>query len=139
MKQLGYLVLGLLLLAVTCGGRAPPPKRPGSDLDTPLQRRDQRGYRHQAHPDFFQGHEPGLGLKYLVPGMVITVGGLFGLAVGHRLTFKAGDPIKSAELNQHFSTLKSAIAALKALAKLPVTTWTMKGSRIRQMGPTARR
>ncbi|MGK0619280.1 tail fiber domain-containing protein [Meiothermus cerbereus] len=51
--------------------------------------------------------------KYFVLGAVVA-GGLFGLGVGDLLTFKAGDPIRSSEVNANFSTLKAAVAALEA-------------------------
>lgn len=52
-------------------------------------------------------------VKYFVLGTVLA-GGLLGLAVGDLLTFKAGDPIRSAEVNTNFSTLKAAVVALEA-------------------------
>lgn len=52
--------------------------------------------------------------KLFIAGAVLTSGGLFGLAVGELLTFKAGDPIKSTEVNANFSTLRSAVQALEA-------------------------
>jgi hypothetical protein len=52
--------------------------------------------------------------KYFFMGVVLALGGLFGLAVGDLLTFKAGDPIRSSEVNSNFSTLKAAVAALEA-------------------------
>jgi len=51
--------------------------------------------------------------KYFVLGAVVA-GGLFGLGVGDLVTFKAGDPIRSSEVNANFSTLKTAVAALEA-------------------------
>ncbi len=39
-------------------------------------------------------------------------------------------------LKDHFKPVNTA-QVLEAVAKMPVTTWTMKGSRIRQLGPTA--
>lgn len=52
--------------------------------------------------------------RYFVAGAVLAAGGLYGLAVGDLLTFKAGDPIRSSEVNSNFSTLKAAVAALEA-------------------------
>lgn len=51
--------------------------------------------------------------KWFVAGVALTAGGLFGLAVGELFTFKAGDPIRSAEVNANFSTLRSAIQVLE--------------------------
>lgn len=53
-------------------------------------------------------------LRYFVLGTVLTAGGLFGLAVDNLISFKAGDPIRSAEVNANFSSLRSAVAALEA-------------------------
>lgn len=53
-------------------------------------------------------------LRFFVVGATLVTGGLFAIAVTDLITFKAGDPIRSAEVNQNFSTLKSAVAALEA-------------------------
>lgn len=56
--------------------------------------------------------------EWFVAGVVLSAGGLFGLAVGGLTTFKAGDIIRSSEVNANFSTLRSAIQALE----VPVET-----------------
>lgn len=51
--------------------------------------------------------------KWFVAGVALTAGSLFALAVGELFTFKAGDPIRSAEVNANFSTLRGAIQVLE--------------------------
>lgn len=52
--------------------------------------------------------------KYFVAGAVLAAGGLFGLAVSELAVFKAGDPIRSSEVNGNFAILKGAVEALEA-------------------------
>lgn len=72
--------------------------------------------------------------RYFVAGAVLAAGGLFGLAVGDLATFKAGDPIKSAEVNSNFSILKSAIEALEApvgLSRLEIQGAAVNGKTLK--------
>ncbi|MDX2006036.1 MAG: tail fiber domain-containing protein [Meiothermus sp.] len=52
--------------------------------------------------------------NYFVAGAVLAAGGLFGLAVSELAVFKAGDPIRSSEVNGNFAILKGAVEALEA-------------------------
>ncbi len=57
-----------------------------------------------------------------------------------RCFFKAGttgwDCVSDRNLKENFKSV-NATQVLEAVARMPVTTWSMKGSQIRQLGPTA--
>jgi len=73
----------------------------------------------------------GKNMAYFVLGAALAAGGLFGVAVGDLVVFKAGDPIKASEVNGNFSTLKSAIAALETGKQNRVNGTCAQGSSIR--------
>ena len=56
--------------------------------------------------------------QFFVLGAALVAGGIAALAVGDLVMFKAGDPIKSGEINSNFSAIKGAIQALE----VPVNT-----------------
>lgn len=56
--------------------------------------------------------------KFFILGGAIVAGGLVAVAVGDLIAFQPNTPIKSADVNSNFSTLRSAIQALEA----PITT-----------------
>lgn len=56
--------------------------------------------------------------RLFILGVALGTGGLVALAVGDLISFQPGTPIKSADVNQNFSTLRSAIQALEA----PIST-----------------
>lgn len=53
-------------------------------------------------------------LKFFILGGAIVAGGLVAVAVGDLIAFQPNTPIKSADVNSNFSTLRSAIQALEA-------------------------
>lgn len=57
-------------------------------------------------------------LKFFILGGAVVAGGLVAVAVGDLIAFQPNTPIKSADVNSNFSTLRSAIQALEA----PITT-----------------
>ncbi|WP_026234915.1 hypothetical protein [Calidithermus timidus] len=57
---------------------------------------------------------PAKTLKLFILGGALVAGGLAALAVGDLVAFQANTPIKSADVNQNFTILRSAIQALEA-------------------------
>jgi hypothetical protein len=52
--------------------------------------------------------------RFFILGVALGTGGLVAMAVGDLIAFQPGTPIKSVDVNQNFSTLRSAIQALEA-------------------------
>lgn len=61
-------------------------------------------------------------LKLFVLGGALVAGGLVAVAVGDLIAFQPNTPIKSADVNQNFSTLRTAVAALEAQATALIGT-----------------
>lgn len=74
----------------------------------------------------------GRDLKFLLIGALLTPGAVWAVtSLPH--TFKAGDPIRSAEVNANFSVLKAAADALEAGKQARVSAKCDDGSSIKQI------